>query len=121
MGTLCASEERGQHTLLYIHVVCHTGTEVSGHVDLTHRLEDTQWIDTVRERGILAPNTGDVTLYNWRTGALRFCSSPNWEVVVNNTVIWLLHCPTRMRLLVGRCARKKWKTIKNRALPPGEG
>jgi len=109
---------KGQHLLLYLHVVHPSGAEVSGHIDLTDRLTDPDFLPELRLRGGLVPVPGDLTFYNWRTSSLRFCSSPHWEVLVENTVIWLLHLTTGIRLLVGRCARKKWKAMRNRALAP---
>ena len=37
-------------------------------------------------------------------------------MVVENTVIWLHHQHSGVRLLVGRCARRKWKAIRNKPL-----
>ena len=37
----------------------------------------------------------------------RFCSSPHWEVLVKNTVIWLLHLATGIRLLVRTSSSSK--------------
>ena len=95
-----------------------SGAEVSGHIDLTDRLTDPDFLPELRLRGGLVPVPGDLTFYNWRTSSLRFllstierlvveiinitrfCSSPHWEVLVENTVIWLLHLTTGIRLLV---------------------
>ena len=99
-----------------------SGAEVSGHIDLTNRLTDPDFLPELRLRGGLVPVPGDLTFYNWRTSSLRFlistierhvlgitiilmmstrfCSSPHWEVLVENTVIWLLHLTTGIRLLV---------------------
>ena len=35
---VCKEESKGQHLLLYLHVVHASGAEVSGHIDLSHRL-----------------------------------------------------------------------------------
>merc|ERR1712130_50487 len=85
---------KGQHLLLYLHVVHPSGAEVSGHIDLTDRLTDPDFLPELRLRGGLVPVPGDLTFYNWRTSSLRFCSSPHWEVLVENTVIRLLHLTT---------------------------
>ena len=107
----------GEQTLLYVHVVHPSGAEVSGHIDLSHRLQDPGFRTKLQEKGTLCPAAGDITFYNWRSSSLRsatinmllsrkpqshvlmlrFCSSPNWEVVVADTVIWLLHSSTGLR------------------------
>jgi len=115
---VCKEAKEDHHLLLYLHVVHDSGAEVSGHIDLTDRLNNPAFLPELRHRGVLVPVPGDLTFYNWRTSSLRFCSSPHWEVLVDNSVIWLLHLATGIRLLVGRCARKKWKAMRNRALAP---
>ena len=69
---LSLTESPGLHTLLYIHSVQDSGAEVSGHIDLTHRLADPGFLDSVRSKGSLCPAQGDVTFYNWASNSLRF-------------------------------------------------
>ena len=70
---VCKQEESdGQHLLLYLHVVHPSGSEVSGHIDLTDRLTDPDFLPELRHRGALVPVPGDLTFYNWRTSSLRF-------------------------------------------------
>ena len=68
-------ESRGQHLLLYLHVVHASGAEVSGHIDLSDRLTDPEFLPELRHRGGLVPVPGDLTFYNWRTSSLRFLLS----------------------------------------------
>ena len=69
---VCKQEEsEGQHLLLYLHVVHASGAEVSGHIDLTDRLTDPDFLPELRHRGALVPVPGDLTFYNWRTSSLR--------------------------------------------------
>ena len=71
---ICKQQEEsgGQHLLLYLHVVHASGAEVSGHIDLSDRLTDPEFLPELRHRGGLVPVPGDLTFYNWSTSSLRF-------------------------------------------------
>jgi hypothetical protein len=66
----------GEQTLLYVHVVHPSGAEVSGHIDLSHRLQDPGFRSKLQQTGALCPAAGDITFYNWRSSSLRSANIP---------------------------------------------
>ena len=48
---VCQEESKDEHLLLYLHVVHESGAEVSGHIDLTDRLTDPDFLPELRHRG----------------------------------------------------------------------
>ena len=84
---VCKEESKGQHLLLYLHLVHASGAEVSGHIDLSDRLTDPDFLPELRHRGALVPVPGDLTFYNWRTSSLRFLTFKSQQQMRDMIVI----------------------------------
>ncbi|KAK2957095.1 putative flagellar basal body protein [Blattamonas nauphoetae] len=62
------------------------GQEVSGYIDYGHRLKTEKKFDQYFERKAkLLPKPTDLSYYNWDTQTLKSNSSPNFEVIADNT------------------------------------
>merc|ERR1719397_541599 len=74
-----------------MHLVTEAGLQISGHLDLADRIGTEVFLPYLTGTKKLQPRSGDLTFYNWTKGRARFCSSPNWEVVIDSPQIQLRH------------------------------
>ena len=62
------------------------GQEVSGYIDYGHRLKTEKKFEQYFQRKAkLLPKPTDLSYYNWDTQTLKSNSSPNFEVIADNT------------------------------------
>ena len=109
---LClANHEARVHTLLYVVMTNINGHQVSGHVDLADRVAKVMvvlcccccivgqhsnstalqlyWKEGIKDKRWILPKSGDLTFK--RRDQVNYCSSVNWDVVIKDNVIKLLH------------------------------
>ena len=106
------------------------GHQVSGHVDLADRVAKVSqcrsdrvniicycalqihWKEGIKDKSWILPKSGDLTFK--RKDQVNYCSSVNWDVVIKDNVVKLLHIRTSNEILVGSTIKKKWNKVKNR-------
>ena len=112
---LClANHEARVHTLLYVVMTNINGHQVSGHVDLADRVAKVMvvlwlccscivgqhqhlnatalqlyWKEGIKDKRWILPKSGDLTFK--RRDQVNYCSSVNWDVVIKDNVVKLLH------------------------------
>ena len=124
------------HTLLYVVMTNTNGHQVSGHVDLADRVakvsqyrsdkvniicycvSQIRWKEGIKDKSWILPKSGDLTFK--RKDQVNYCSSVNWDVVIKDNVVKLLHIRTSNEILVGSTIKKKWNKVKNRIFKKDE-
>jgi hypothetical protein len=59
-------------------------TEVSGYIDLAHRLKTEDFRPYFEGKKKILPKTTDLSYYNWKTGTCVSNDSPNFKVDANS-------------------------------------
>ena len=70
------------------------------------------WKEGIKDKSWILPKSGDLTFK--RKDQVNYCSSVNWDVVIKDNVVKLLHIRTSNEILVGSTIKKKWNKVKNR-------
>ena len=70
-------------------MVNESGSQMSGHLDLADRVTKMYWKERMDNSKWLIPTMTDLTFHS--KGQVNYCSSPNWEVDIKDTVVTLRH------------------------------
>ena len=79
------SNRNGRMTsILFIRDYNTAGQEISGYIDLAHRLKSEEFDSYFLEKKRLLPRHTDLSFYNWDTNFSSSQSSPNYQVIADN-------------------------------------
>ena len=88
LQALAAREElvrNGKLTcILFVRDVNAKGQEVSGYIDLAHRLKTENWAPVFEGRLKVLPRPSDLSYFNWETQTSTSNASPNFAVVADS-------------------------------------
>ena len=98
---------------------------------ISHDTSQLYWKEGIKDKSWILPKSGDLTFK--RKDQVNYCSSVNWDVVIKDNVVKLLHIRykdikfsvaakyihllntrTNSEILVGSTVKKKWNKVKNR-------
>lgn len=71
-------------TIIFIRDVNSKGQEVSGYIDLAHRLRMEDFVPYFENRKKLLPKSSDLSYYNWETTLSTSNSSPYYQVIADS-------------------------------------
>jgi hypothetical protein len=71
-------------TIIFIRDFSNKNHEVSGYIDLAHRLRTEDFVPYFERRKKLLPKTFDLSYYNWETQLSTSNSSPYYQVIAEN-------------------------------------
>lgn len=71
-------------TILFIRDRNAKNQEISGYIDLAHRLKNEQLDDYLDSSKRMLPKTSDLSFYNWETHACVANATPNFQVVADD-------------------------------------
>lgn len=76
------------------------GIEISGYIDLAHRLRTEDFTQYFKGQKLLLPKNTDLSYYNWNTGVCVYTDSPNFKVDASNGAKGLLFRNKRDRKVI---------------------
>jgi hypothetical protein len=67
-------------TIIFIRDFNSKGQEVSGYIDLAHRMRTEDFVPIFEQRKKLLPKPADLSYYNWETQLSTSNSTPHYQV-----------------------------------------
>ncbi len=71
-------------TIAFIRDFNSKGQEVSGYIDLAHRMRTEDFLPIFERRKRLMPKPSDLSYYNWETQLSRSTSTPHYQVIADS-------------------------------------
>ena len=99
-------------TIIFIRAKPEGKNEISGYIDLAHRLKTEDFKQYFDGRKLLLPKPSDLSYYNWDTQKAHLCDSPNFRVDAKSDV-GIIFRNTRDRKQINVDPRKE--------MAPGDG
>ncbi|TNJ27902.1 hypothetical protein GMRT_15293 [Giardia muris] len=100
--------------IIFIRDKNHSGQEISGYIDLAHRLKTDNFVAYFTRAKKLLPRSTDLSFYNWETQYISSTASSNFEVVADNEEGFLFKCKKDRKVInVNPAASNDDKTIRH--------
>jgi hypothetical protein len=71
-------------TIVFIRDFNSKGQEISGYIDLAHRMRTEDFLPIFDRRKQLLPKPSDLSYYNWETQLSRSTSTPHYQVIADS-------------------------------------